>query len=158
MGGCCFGTPPVHPLAWAVTFTNPDSAVPGELLGVPLHPAQLYEITGNILLAALLYAVILRRIDRRRLPAGLACTGYLAGYGLLRFILEWFRADAQPLRGGISAGQWLALGLLPLSALFSWIAYRRSHGPVAFRIMDKEPAESLNTVGSKPNQEAPCSP
>ena len=41
LAGCCYGRPTSLP--WGVTFTNPRSMVPPELLGVRLHPVQLYE-------------------------------------------------------------------------------------------------------------------
>jgi len=124
MAGCCFGKPMQHHLPWAVTFTNPASAVPRELLGVPLHPVQLYDAAGNLLIMAFLYAVVLRGIKDGRYPHGLICASYLAGYGALRFILEWFRADTQAFLGVITTGQALALALLALG-IFLGVVFRR---------------------------------
>ena len=118
MNGCCLGRVPVHHLPWAATFTDPNAALPREFLGIPLHPAQLYEAVGDVLLTALLYGILLRGIERGRFSRGLVCAGYLAGYGVLRFVLEWFRGDTKPYWDGISVGQALALGMLALSVMF----------------------------------------
>jgi phosphatidylglycerol:prolipoprotein diacylglycerol transferase len=122
--GCCVGLPARH-LPWAITFTNPQSAVPKELLGVPLHPVQLYEIGGNILLMAFLF-VVLRNIRQGRYPHGLICASYLVGYGILRFILEWFRANTKPFFDFITVGQMLALGLLALGIFLGFICRRQN--------------------------------
>ena len=39
INGCCYGT--VTYLPWAIVYTNPDSLAP---LGVPTHPATVYEM------------------------------------------------------------------------------------------------------------------
>jgi phosphatidylglycerol:prolipoprotein diacylglycerol transferase len=52
--GCCWGT--ACNLPWAVTFHNPDAQeMSGTPLGVPLHPAQLYEAIANALIFVFLY-------------------------------------------------------------------------------------------------------
>ena len=145
MNGCCFGRAPLHHLPWAVTFTDPDAALPREFLGVPLHPAQLYEAAGDGLLAAFLYAIILRGIERGRFYRGLVCAGYLAGYGMLRFVLEWFRGDTQPYWGSISVGQALALGMLMLSVMFFMVARRRGGGRPEGRVTDKKVFDAPDT-------------
>ena len=46
MAGCCWGSECQRP--WAITFTNPEAhELTGVPLGVPLHPAQLYESWPN---------------------------------------------------------------------------------------------------------------
>ena len=156
MTGCCFGLPPLHHLPWAVTFTDPGAAVPREFLGVPLHPAQLYEALGDAILAAFLYVVVLRGIEKGRLSRGLVCAVYLAGYGTLRFILEWFRGDTRSLFGVITVGQALALGLLASSVVFFWIARRRSDKCLQSQNAGSKVPPTLGTDVSKPNKEVPC--
>ena len=138
MNGCCFGRVPLHHLPWATTFTDPNAAIPREFLGVPLHPAQLYEAAGDALLAAFLYVIILRGIERGRFARGLVCAGYLAGYGMLRFVLEWFRGDTKPYWDGISVGQALAFGMLMLSVIFFMAVCRRDGGRPQGRVADKK--------------------
>lgn len=124
--GCCFGRPAPAGLPWAVTFTDPASALPHEWLGVPLHPTQLYEALGDVLLAAILYGLVWRGVQKGRWPEGAVCAGYLAGYGALRFVLERFRGDTIPSIGGMTAGQVLSLGLGLLSLAFIAAGYRKS--------------------------------
>jgi phosphatidylglycerol:prolipoprotein diacylglycerol transferase len=104
--GCCAGRPSLLP--WAVRFTRPDCLVSPALLGVPLHPVQLYESAGNLALAAALAGAV-SGVEKGRLPAGTAAVAYLAGYAALRFLLEFFRGDD---RGafwlGLSPSQWIA--------------------------------------------------
>lgn len=111
LAGCCHGRPADVP--WAVVFRDPESMVRREWLGVPLHPAQLYEAGADLLLAAGLYVVLRRTEDR---PAGLVCAAYFGSYGVLRFILERWRGDAVPLPIGLTAGQAMGLGLVAASA------------------------------------------
>jgi phosphatidylglycerol:prolipoprotein diacylglycerol transferase len=117
--GCCYGRPVQSPWPWAVTFTDPHSALPRALLGVPLHPVQLYEALGDLVLGLLLLRV-LGAAERGRSPFGGACAGFLCGYGLLRFAMEAFRGDAERGVGSISLGQIYALGFI-LVAGVCWV-------------------------------------
>lgn len=138
MNGCCFGRAPLHYLPWATTFTNLDAAIPREFLGVPLHPAQFYEAAGDILIAAFLYVIVLRGIEMGRFARGLVCAGYLAGYGILRFVLEWFRGDTKPYWADISVGQALAFGMLMLSVMFFMAVRRRGGGLPKDRVANRK--------------------
>jgi phosphatidylglycerol:prolipoprotein diacylglycerol transferase len=92
--GCCYGKP------WAsgVHFP-PDSVAYSELLrrrdiffgaaGTPgLHPTQLYESAGELLIF-----LTLLWLWRRRKFSGAIALVYAFGYGLLRFLVEIFRGD-----------------------------------------------------------------
>ncbi len=108
--GCCWGTECDRP--WAVTFRNPDaSELVGVPLGVPLHPAQLYEMSSEAILFALLY-VLYRRPHR----AGMILGTYLTLSSAARFVIEFFRYHEQalPFGGPLSITQWIALGLCGL--------------------------------------------
>ena len=98
LAGCCYGSPTACSVA--VTFTDPASEVATHLLGLPLHPVQLYESAGNLLIFALLSAA-LSRSAAGRLPRGSAALLYAALYSLLRFSLEFLRGDD---RGGALFG------------------------------------------------------
>lgn len=122
--GCCYGIPARAGTPWALSFNNPDSAVPAALLGVPLHPAQLYEAAGDALLAVILYFILLR-VEKGRLPGGSVCAGYCAGYGLIRFVCELFRAGNHPFNGlPVTSGQILSL-ILMLAGGALFLAARR---------------------------------
>jgi phosphatidylglycerol:prolipoprotein diacylglycerol transferase len=134
--GCCYGRPVPSPWPWAVTFTDPRSALPRALLGVPLHPVQLYEALGDLLLGLLLLRV-LARAERGRSSFGGACAGFLGGYGLLRLVMEAFRGDTQHGVGCISLGQVHALGFI-LVAGACWAQRRRQP-----RAQGREPLKEL---------------
>lgn len=81
---------------------------------LPVHPTELYEALGALLLLALL--LWRRRVQRRHGELFLFAT---VGYALLRFLTETVRGDAD--RGlllRLSVSQWCALGSAAL-ALFA---------------------------------------
>ena len=119
--GCCYGAPTRLP--WGVTFRRPDSLVPEHLRGVPLHPTQLYEAAGNLLIAAALWRV-LKRVQAGKAEPGTVFFSYFLLYAALRFAVEFLRADE---RGGFAAGlspaQWTALAFA--AAGLAWFALER---------------------------------
>lgn len=111
LAGCCHGRP--ADLPWAVRFTDPRAQVPSALLGVPLHPAQLYEAAGDLVIAAGLYFLALRPLEAGRLKPGALSAAYFAAYALLRFATEFVRGDGVALPWApFTAGQLIAAGLL----------------------------------------------
>jgi phosphatidylglycerol:prolipoprotein diacylglycerol transferase len=108
MAGCCWGGPTDGPTG--VRFPE-DSVVhlvePALRVGthtVSLHPTQLYEAAGLLVLLAILLAFRVRRgIEARWRQA----SRYALGYGLLRLFVEMFRGDAS--RGFVLEGRWPAL-------------------------------------------------
>ncbi len=113
--GCCWGKE-CH-LPWAVYFRSQEAAqVP---LGVPLHPAQLYESATNLLIFGLLYRLI-GRMHRDGQIFGL----YLVLYGIARFIIEFFRVHEQSLIFDLSLTQWISVGLVALGAVILWARQR----------------------------------
>ena len=126
MAGCCAGRPSTLP--WAIRFTNPESLVPAELRGAPLHPVQLYESLGDFAIAAAMVGLV-ARIEKGRLSAGTAALAYVVSYALMRFSTEFFRGDD---RGGfllgLSVSQWIALASLCAAAAF-WILRGRKVRP-----------------------------
>ena len=124
LAGCCYGRPTSMP--WGVTFTNPHSLVPPDLLGIPLHPTQLYESAANFLLFFLL-ATLYKKPHKD----GMILLFYVACYSLLRFVIEFFRGDY---RGafvlGLSPSQCIAV-LISIFAFGAWFVMTRkgtSHG------------------------------
>ena len=83
--GCCYGKPTKVP--WAVTFTDPQSLA---ILGVPLHPVQLYEAFANLLLF-----LFLSFYWAHRKFEGQVFWLYALLYSVIRFVLEFFRGDAR---------------------------------------------------------------
>ena len=92
LAGCCWGRECALP--WAITFTDPKAHENvGVPLDVPLHPTQIYEALGTLVLCVLLLV-----LERRRY-SGETFVRYLFGYALLRFVIELFRGDP---RGSVS--------------------------------------------------------
>jgi len=98
LNGCCLGVPTT---AWfGVRF-------PG--IAQPLIPVQLFESAGLVLLY-----VFLRRLQT---PAMLERTGtifgsYLAGYGFLRWALEYWRANQPSVWPGLTLQQVISLAVV----------------------------------------------
>ena len=96
--GCCYGAPTNAP--WGVVFAARDSHVPPALLGLTLHPTQLYEATFLFLLSAFLALV-----PRNRLLPGVLATFSIFAYSVYRLVADQFRGDLDRGFWGIS---WMA--------------------------------------------------
>jgi phosphatidylglycerol---prolipoprotein diacylglyceryl transferase len=120
MAGDDYGRPTDVP--WGVAFSDPDAArIGGAPLGVPLHPVQLYES-----LVCLLLFVALVRLSRRKRFDGEVILAYTALYAIARFVLEFFRGDADRgfvLSGLLSTSQFIAAILAPV-AIALWFVRR----------------------------------
>jgi len=123
MAGDDYGRPTNLP--WAITFTDPDAAaVGGAPLGVPLHPVQLYES----LVCLVLFAVLVR-LARRKHADGDIIIAYTLLYAIARFVLEFFRGDADRgflFGGALSTSQFIAICLAGAALL----AHRLRHAHV----------------------------
>jgi len=114
LAGCCYGS---SCGSWpGVTFTNPASLAP---LGVALHPVQLYESVLNFLL----FLIIIR------LPmkiTGLRLAAYLAGYGMIRFAMEFLRGDTVAGFMGLTIMQIIAIIFAISAALCTLAAFLKA--------------------------------
>jgi phosphatidylglycerol---prolipoprotein diacylglyceryl transferase len=123
MAGDDYGRPTSVP--WAITFTDPDAArLGGAPLGVPLHPVQLYESIVCLALFGLLVW-----LDRRRHVEGDIILAYTALYAAARFVLEFFRGDADRgfLFGGLlSTSQFIGIVMFVLAAVLLIVRHRTS--------------------------------
>lgn len=82
--GCCYGKPTGG--SWGLRFYS--ELVPADLRGIPLHPAQLYEIAALIpLLGVMLWVFFHRRFQ------GQVLLTYLLAYPIIRSIVEIYRGD-----------------------------------------------------------------
>jgi phosphatidylglycerol:prolipoprotein diacylglycerol transferase len=120
MEGCCYGRP--TDLPWGVRFMNPGSGMEKSLLGVPLHPVQLYESAGILAICLFNLLYVLPRTRAGRIRPGTAFLGYLSEYAVLRFFMEFFRGDD---RGAflwpiLSPGQWMSLAVLLVCVPWLW--------------------------------------
>ena len=114
LAGCCHGKPTALP--WGVIFSDPHAMVSPDLIGVPVHPVQLYEAVGNLLIFFLLH-----KLYNRPHKNGTVLLAYMACYGTLRFVLEFFRGD---FRGayifGLSPAQLITLLLAVTAGVIWW--------------------------------------
>ncbi|MEO8586829.1 MAG: prolipoprotein diacylglyceryl transferase [Acidobacteriota bacterium] len=119
LAGCCWGRHCEQP--WAITFFDPKAAENvGVPLGVPLHPTQIYEAVGTLILCILLVA-----FERRRY-SGETFVRYLFGYAILRFTIEIFRGDPRgSVFGAMSTSQFIAI-CLAVAAAGIWALRRRT--------------------------------
>ena len=115
-------------LPWAMVF--PGAALP-DGTNPPRHPSQIYQF----LLEGLLLFVLLWFYARKERKPGQVAAMFLLGYGLFRFIAEYFREpdDFLGLLGlGLSMGQWLCVPMiLGGMALWAWSQQRYGQVPAA---------------------------
>lgn len=125
MAGCCYGRP--TDLPWGVRFTDARAMVEPSLKGVPIHPTQLYEALGDLVIAALLYKVVLKRTEEGRLPNGTVACAYFFLYGILRFVTEYFRGDTVAAAAGVTAAQAFSLlFMFGACGIYLYISRRRT--------------------------------
>lgn len=117
MAGCCHGAPSHG--APGIVFSDPLCLVEPSLLGVPLHPVQLYEALGNFFIFGALHFAWRGRSAPR---AGTVTAFYVLLYSALRFSLEFLRGDQ---RGGLTAGlsQAQFISLAAAGAAAAWLAF-----------------------------------
>ncbi len=124
-------------LPWAMIFPTGGD--------VPRHPSQLYQA----LLEGLLFFVLLWLYARKPRYRGQVTAMFLVGYGVFRFIGEFFREpDAYLgfLSLGLSMGQWLSVPMVVVGlVLFLWC-----HGRA---LSDVEPADSTDIEVSVDNDD-----
>lgn len=126
LNGCCYGCRPQGDLPWAVVFTHPAAAIQADLLGVPLHPTQLYEATGDLFLAGILYILVRPSVEKGSFPRGLVAVGYFAGYGLLRFFNDFLLGNPPWWNeSGVTPAQIFSLVIILLAAILFSVAMSR---------------------------------
>ena len=100
-------------LPWGMVFAHSGTMA-------PRHPSQIYQF----LLEGLLLFVLLWWYARRQRQPGQVAAAFLMGYGVLRFVAEYFREPDSflgLLSLGMSMGQWLCLPMvLAGGALWVW--------------------------------------
>lgn len=107
--GCCFGA--VCDVDFPAALTYPAGTFgPGMALG-PRYPAQFFEAGADLLLMGLVIFIL----PKIRF-AGQALWTMLAGYGIIRFTNEFFRADIKFI-GAITLAQWVAIGMFVVGLL-----------------------------------------
>jgi phosphatidylglycerol:prolipoprotein diacylglycerol transferase len=115
INGELWGRPADPSLPWAMVFPQSGS-------DLPRHPSQLYQVA----LEGLLLFVLLWLFARRPRPLGMVSGVFLIGYGVLRFIAEYFREPDSflgLLALNMSMGQWLCVPMVLAGiAICAWSA------------------------------------
>ena len=102
-------------LPWAMIFPQSGTTI-------ARHPSQLYQVA----LEGVLLFVLLWLYARRPRDLGQVSGAFLVGYGVLRFIAEYFREPdgfLGPLALGLSMGQWLCVPMVLAGAVL-WLRAR----------------------------------
>ncbi len=121
----------VLPLAVTLIFGRFANFVNGELVGratgtdwgvifphidnVLRHPSQLYEVGKNIVLSGVLFLVFKKGYGKY---VGLLSTTFLAGYGVLRFGIEFFR-EPDGMIWILTTGQVLCVAMIVFAFLLA---------------------------------------
>ncbi len=95
---------------------------------LPRHPSQLYEGLGEGLFLAALLWILLPRVKRYGILTGV----FLMGYGVVRFIVEFFRQPDAQLGyyfGGLTMGQILCL-IMIVGSVFVFIYAKMRNLPL----------------------------
>ncbi len=98
-------------LPWAMVFRGAGS--------LPRHPSQVYQF----LLEGLLLFILLWLYARHARKTGQVAAAFLFGYGVFRFIAEFFREPDDflgLLSLGMSMGQWLCVPMILVGAGLWW--------------------------------------
>jgi len=125
LNGCCYGTSCDYP--WAMSFKTAGAGY--------YHPTQLYESLGGLIILFLLSK--LRPYRRNRGEVFLAC---MASYGVIRFFIEFFRAENPIVMFGLTLAQ--IIGILVIIA--SFITWKKISASKNLRILP-----NLNSVALK---------
>ncbi|MBS0618869.1 MAG: prolipoprotein diacylglyceryl transferase [Spirochaetes bacterium] len=118
-GGCCFGLHYEGPLS--LTFTHPMA--PAAASAQPLFPIQLLS-------AALLFilCLILLRVLKMNLRAGMVVVVYAVFYSAGRFVIEFFRDDPHRVLLHMTDAQIYSIFLFSAGAiLFTFLRRSKSH-------------------------------
>jgi phosphatidylglycerol---prolipoprotein diacylglyceryl transferase len=116
LAGMDYGTSTAVP--WGVIYTNPASYAPID--GIARHPAQFYELAGDLAITAVLVRL------RGKLPEGGLFLSYVVLFALLRFSLFFVRGDVPVVAWGLKNGHWTALAILAVTIPLAAVRLRRS--------------------------------
>ncbi|MCD6311509.1 MAG: prolipoprotein diacylglyceryl transferase [Elusimicrobia bacterium] len=114
LAGCCYGSSCEH--FPGVTFTNSASLAP---VGVSIHPVQLYESFLNF---ALFFIIMKTPLKKK----GLRTAFYLAGYGMIRFFMEFIRGDTVSGFWGLTIMQIIAIIFVVSAGVYLFAVFQKT--------------------------------
>jgi phosphatidylglycerol---prolipoprotein diacylglyceryl transferase len=129
-GGCCFGLPTTSgmgvsfPAGSAASYKQFEQGIlPNkELPSLAVFPTQLYEAAGCLLIAAFV-AIWLH--PRKRFDGEVFCA-FILLYSILRFALEYLRADDRGAWLGLSTSQLISLVVATLAIAVAAVLAKRA--------------------------------
>jgi phosphatidylglycerol:prolipoprotein diacylglycerol transferase len=107
--------------AWNFTYTNPNSFIPDNLLGVPTHPTPMYEQLWLIVMVGLLIWLMPRLMKVN----GLSILTYFWLYSVGRFVISFWRVN-DPLLWGLKEAQVIALVVIVVAPIVAYWLVRRA--------------------------------
>ncbi len=150
LNGCCFGQ--VCHLPWAIRFPYDSAAWQQQLQqglirttdpALPVHPTEAYDA----LWAFALY-LVLAWLYRRKKFDGQVFAVFLAGYAVMRSVVEAFRGDYTPvhIHGPFTPAQLVSLGVFAAAVVMLW----RLPRPAANERAETRMAAESDTVQPSP--------
>jgi len=148
--GCCYGTPSMLP--WAVRYPVMSLAhyhqfesgliKYGDTLSLPVHPVQLYQTAGALLVLLLVF--LLRRRWKAR---GSLLLSSVFFFSLIRFIIEFFRDPLSNRTGGemflgLKVVQWEYLSAAALMVVLLFLREKR-YRPLPEESQSGEPSVNI---------------
>lgn len=125
VNGCCFGIP--TDLVWGVTFAPGTEAFEAQVAAgwidskaahsLPAHPTQLYHAA-----AGALSFLVLTRLEAAWPGRRLALA--LLAYATSRFVIEFYRRNAQPVLGVLDLNHIFCIAMIAIGSLIWWSNYR----------------------------------
>ena len=125
--------------AWGVIFPSVDT--------VPRHPYQLYAFVSHLVLFAVLLGIQRARPGWVRAREGRLSYLFLALYGALRFITDFYREDDTFL-GPWSTGQWASLLVSLMGVLLLCQARKNTKHTISGRQRHEQPAHSSSRTAA----------
>jgi phosphatidylglycerol:prolipoprotein diacylglycerol transferase len=108
---------------------------------LPVHPTQLYEMAGDVVLCVLLTLAF-----RYRRRAGDVFLLYFLLYSAERFVLEFIRTEPRDVLGGLTTVHQLVAGLMFLAAAAAMVFARKWLPEVRYAEPEPSPAEPAGPV------------
>ncbi len=146
LNGCCWGVVAEN-LPWAVRFPRHSHPFnrqveegllePSADVSLPTHPTQLYMAAGLLAIALILKVAL----SRKRPFDGTVALGYCFLYGILRFIVEFYRGDSARSVFGMTVSQAISLVFIVGSTVTFAVVMHRVRLRRPAQALEQEPEE-----------------
>jgi phosphatidylglycerol:prolipoprotein diacylglycerol transferase len=133
LNGCCWGKICSPALPWAIRYPHESEAFTSQLASKlvgemdrysrPIHPTQLYES-----FAAFGLFILTSWLFRYRKRKGDILAAFAASYSVVRFVIEFFRADNELLSDGLTVSQ--NISIVVFVAAVGWLVWGALRGGI----------------------------